>query len=724
MDLFPSSHEGHSAEARAAFNGGGHTTLPRIHLRRAPLDTPDITKRECTGGPSCEKPGGYVTNLAIILGIVIPVIVAGIVLVFLHRRNVRRLRMEDAKDPNVGLDFGLDDAPRKGGKRKSLVLGEDLAVHKPGQLSMDMNHSSPYLLPPGIQQSHDSIHSLARTFPNEQDPYRTIKGYTNSETGSIRSFADSKRNSLNTGRSMASPMYLPHRATSAPKSPVSPDYNTNPFATPTTPGPSNPLLSPVDANESIRPVQPIIPEIGTVSYPHGWIGGNGGDLPDIQPSPVALSRDALMTQPTSPAGPPSPGLAIGIAHAGNEDSLFPVPGTLAGFDLDLPQVASPTFEDAALVGSHALDTTPGLARSHDVPHGGQGEHPQTRTSQYSDEFVEGDERGRTMQRRVPINPQARQGFGVPQQESKRLSVGFRPLPPNEMTGSEDSEYRANRIRSFYKEYFDDSKEAPPPLPNQHMPPQHGEDYDDNYLGDAAYYDVETNSFVMPYAQPVTRRAMTPPPAGRSRGGPGGPGGPGGRGPRGPHGPHGSMGGMSMAGGPGRPRAGSAFSPRPGSSTSARMRGPAKRPLPPPSKLRDDSFAIMNAIDFAPLDSFAERAAGRSQSPLGERRPYQPMVPAASPLVTAFDKLSALPSPHLLRKSSTFTNLDFAPPKKFKDADSMSDTGSMRSDKSGLSAVQLGAIRGGAGRVSRLPGNMVFTAAAMSNQLKPQWGMRP
>ena len=67
-------------------------------------------------------------------------------------------------------------------------------------------------------------------------------------------------------------------------------------------------------------------------------------------------------------------------------------------------------------------------------------------------------------------------------------------------------------------------------------------------------------------------------------------------------------------------------------------------LPTPSKLKDDSFAILNAIDFAPPDSFREHVAGRSQSPLGERRAYQPKVPVASPLATSFEELAVLPSP--------------------------------------------------------------------------------
>jgi hypothetical protein len=79
---------------------------------------------------------------------------------------------------------------------------------------------------------------------------------------------------------------------------------------------------------------------------------------------------------------------------------------------------------------------------------------------------------------------------------------------------------------------------------------------------------------------------------------------------------------------------------------------------------------------------------------------------------------------LLRKSGTFTGLDFAPPKRFKDPDTMSDAGSIRSNRSGVSAMQLGAIRNGAYRVSRLPQDMVGTRDDLATSLKPQWGMRP
>lgn len=567
--------------------------------------------------------------------------------------------MEDAKDPNTGLDFGLDESAPKGTGRRSLMFGGgEKTVHKPGQLSMDMNLSSPYLLPPGTQQSHDLIHSLARTFPNEQDPYRTIKDYTTSDGGSIHSFnpkdssihGGSKRNSVLTSRSFGGSMQPPRINTGprSPASPVSPDTPMNPFSTPTASEPGQRIFKAPAAQEPIRPVQPIVPEIGTVSYPDDIIDGGGLEMPD------AVTSDARQgghgASPHHATADPNFAADVGIAHDREGAFDFSSPksepaGT--GLYSDIPMSLSPGSQ-AVVFEPHALDT-PGLAHSYD-DYARRG-HPSEMATPPSFDQREDDARGRELERQLPgpyDSYEPPQGLGVPQQHSKRLSVGFRPLPPNEVTESEDPEYRANRIRSFYKEYFEDSgsREPPPPLPTHHGGPQY-EDYDENFLGDAAYFDVETNAFVMPYAQPVTRRAMTPPPTGRVRGGPGGR--PGGRGPRGPHGPHGSMGGGMAR----RPWAGSTATPRPGSSASTGMRGAPKKRLPPPavlktlptpSKLGNDSFAIMNAIDFAPPDSFEERAAGRSQSLLEERRAYQLKKPVASSLITAFDELAVLPSP--------------------------------------------------------------------------------
>ena len=94
------------------------------------------------------------------------------------------------------------------------------------------------------------------------------------------------------------------------------------------------------------------------------------------------------------------------------------------------------------------------------------------------------------------------------------------------------------------------------------------------------------------------------------------------------------------------------------------------------------------------------------------------------LLSFFSTQLLIKCSHMLRKSGTFTGLDFAPPKRFKDVDSASDAGSIRSNRSGVSAMQHAAIRNGAYRVSRIPQDVVFTRDDLTTTLKPQWGMRP
>ena len=110
---------------------------------------------------------------------------------------------------------------------------------------------------------------------------------------------------------------------------------------------------------------------------------------------------------------------------------------------------------------------------------------------------------------------------------------------------------------------------------------------------------------------------------------------------------------------------------------------------------------------------------------GGQRPYSPSVSPHVPLASAFDELAVLPTPHMLRNSSTFTALDFAPPRKFREDGSMgSDSGSIRSNRSGVSALQVQNIRNGAYRVSRIPQDVVPVKDDMTSNLKPTWVMRP
>lgn len=281
-------------------------------------------------------------------------------------------------------------------------------------------------------------------------------------------------------------------------------------------------------------------------------------------------------------------------------------------------------------------------------------------------------------------------------------MGLRPLPPD--MPEENAEVRANRIRSFYKEYFDDSR--PRPAPGQYV-----EDYDAGFA-DAAIYDPETGGFAMPgqgrpFAQPVGRRAMTPPPRGASRGAE----------------PHYRQYSTQSAGGPqNRGRQGPGGPPPPMPS----KRAPPPKPLqglPTPHKLKDYDSVISGPIDFAPPSTYRQYQNGSAPASPTGLRPYSPSVKAFNPLASSFDDLSVMPSPHLLRKSSTFTALDFAPPSRLgAHNDNNSDAGSIRSARSGISARQLGAVRAGAYRVSRIPKEMVTSREDLTAQLRPKLNM--
>ncbi|KAI1760890.1 hypothetical protein GGR53DRAFT_522787 [Hypoxylon sp. FL1150] len=746
---------GHHFQSRGHGHGHQHFHSRALHLHRDQpnqLDTRAAIANVASEGVDAvaskimarendlnEKPVGGSNGLTIALSIGLPLGLAVVVLVYVYWRASQRRKREDAVDKYKSMDFGLDEAAAmKGGKRRS-IFGEKKDPSHKTQLSMDMNLSSPYLLPPSMQDSRESLNSLAKGLHQNDDPYRPVTSYAGSDVGSLRSFArgpdrdsstyggkprsiadrDPSRNgpTINTRGDLP----LPARQRSLPSSPLQP---------------LPPVAQPLSARESTADVPPLpvknefrfVDDSSTV--PH---------VPEIQ-VPAAIASPLSPSPPNSrPLSNESFGANQSNARpANNVDSM-----TLPKFDNQqglgiMDTRASQNSADNSPRDSSALPTRP--PRKESLPAGSDfAQDYQDYTAHFQVDAPNHDTDELHMSPMLAEHEYPHSaGLGVPQQDNKRLSVGFRPLPPDDFLESEDPEFRANRIRSFYKEYFDDSAPKtdagrPPPIPQQAT---YYEDYDSGYLGDAPFFDPETNAFVMPYAQPVTRRAMTPPPKSRRPM----PGGPGPRGPHGPHGPHGSMG---MPAGPhGRPRAGSTLSaprwapmsPRPGSSAS-QQRVPGakpKKPLPPPaalstlptpSKLKDDSFALMGAIDFAPPPTFKDVQRGRSQSPLGERRPYALNTPIHSPLVSAFDDTPALPSPHLLRKSGTFTALDFAPPRRFKDPDSMSDSGSVVSNRSGISSANLSAIRGGAGRVSRLPGDTVFTQASMGNTLKPSWNMR-
>lgn len=76
----------------------------------------------------------------------------------------------------------------------------------------------------------------------------------------------------------------------------------------------------------------------------------------------------------------------------------------------------------------------------------------------------------------------------------------------------------------------------------------------------------------------------------------------------------------------------------------------------------------------------------------------------------------------MRKSGIYTTLDFAPPTRFKN-ETGSDAGSIRSNRTGISAIHTHNIRTGAYRVSRLPVGVVGTKDDLFASLRPSMDLR-
>lgn len=604
----------------------------------------------------------------------IPLVAAFSVFFYLHRRNVKRLAAEEAHDPHKSLDFGLDD--NMGRKRQSIMKGGEKqggSRFNRQQMSMDMNLSSPYLLPPDAHGSQSSLNSLARTLNPQDDPFRPVTQYTASDAASVRSMP------RGTDRATPSPgpRGPPPRQGSMPRSPE--PTHARPGM-----GPNGPL-----SPRGGRPPRISVQDPSSAATSDNETSDSEKTLTGSPREPPAAAQKAglkPLASPTQPVSPSDSAVDIGSKKPSHGLGLANIPEPMQASIHDASSPAS-TPASTPREPTHPSSVAPTIQQPQeyfDLP-------------KMPEEHDDDDRRGRNMQRKSQFyeqqdGAQDGPGLGVPQNgENRRLSVGFRPLPPDDIMESEDPEYRANRIRSFYKEYFEDKPgDAPPvpalpknigqmqgkgpgpgPGPQQRQPP-HIQDYDDMA---APYFDPKANAFVMPYAQPVARRAMTPPPSGQRFPGPRGPGGPGPRGPG--HVQTGSMRGMPPGiGGPprpgssvsnqmgpprrpgsaasayGRPRAGSAFAgSNAGSRAGSRAGGPRK-PMPPPADLPTvpapsmlkDEFSIFNAADFAPPETFKDRVRGRSQSPAGERRPYQMKVPVHSPLANAFEELPTLPSP--------------------------------------------------------------------------------
>lgn len=576
-------------------------------------DTSALPAKSC--GPNdntgiCQKPDSVSSNtLPIVLGVVIPVIVALAILLVLHRRYLKKLRSEDANDKHKSLDFGLGDVGSPGVKKgkqgrtgkaipEMSITDTEKSVRRERGLSLDLGSNNPYMLPPELQQSRESLHSLSRTINNGDDKYRPATTFLPGERaasrqGSMRGADDSSSYTASTRRgvvekdnesnysllrhaqrmSRSNPPMQRTSVTSAGSAPVIQDPVPGKTALPV---PANGSLAPMSSEQNRDSFRSDISKDGPTAgfrQSNNYLGAfirSGGppaaenkvreEQPTIQPSSTQEEESNMKVTEVEIVSP------------------TPVLAEPEPLKFDFP----PFEESVPIIATDAPD--PDVK----APEGsGQLDHHKRNSSHYEEDFDYDD---------------------------RRLTMGLRPLPPDDPT--EDPEQRAIRIRSFYKEYFDDAKPGP--------------QYDSN----GPVYDEVSGHYVnrgAPFAQPMGRRAMTPPP----------------RGPASFQAPGriapSQSGGHFVHGGP---RAHSSASGRFGPANP----GPPKKKLPPPSplqmlptphKLKDDSII---PIDFAPPSSFRERRAGTPDSLKGGLRPYSPALPAPLPLASSFDDLAVMPSP--------------------------------------------------------------------------------
>lgn len=484
-------------------------------------------------------------------------------------------------------------------------------------LSLDIGH--PYLMAPGmapgLHRSRESLHSMSRSV-GEDDKYHAAM-FTH-DNGSFRSVSRAARDDASSIAGSTSRFGTAEESNSG----LLRNAQRISRSSPPVP-PAGPEHSPDDTPQDYLDTLPT-----PASQPHGHAVGSAAT--DYGEHNQDNDRDALSPEPLNHAIPtpsihleaeadvhatPSPDFSL------DDRPNFPFPDsapypTDSGHEqsstIQLPRISLPTSEVTSDYGDERKSDLmiPAVSINgveDDQDHNSELDHATT--------FPE-----------PPEEPPQNLDLAYDnRRDTRRLTLGVRPLPPEDP--AEDPEQRANRIRSFYKEYFDETKRET----------QYFEDYGAEYdYEDAGYvYDPVTGEFFdafphAPYAEPPTRRAMTPPPRAppRFQGAP-------------RHMATNSAGFNGFVPGP-----------RAFSSASGRLpgaRGPGK-PLPPPSPLQnlptphmltDDS--IFMAADFAPGKNFRDQREGRPDTPTGGLRPFSPATRAHTPLASSFEELSPIPS---------------------------------------------------------------------------------
>lgn len=556
-------------------------------------DSDDSDDDRCKGKTTgvCERPSDSTKNtvIPVVLGIVIPLGAAIIIMLILHRRHVKKLAQEDRSDRYKSYDFGLDDvvvSADQHGAGPGMIQKEKSPGHQHG-ISLDLNIDT-HLPPPSVLGPPGTTSTLSLS--------PSIDSISRSGTPRFGEFD----NPFERGHNPFDDKYAESSAASQ------------------------------------RSRSPGIPN-GLQQPPNAYIpGANRGDAPN----PIQRTDSGRALTPTAYNIPEI--VEPGQAFSSLDD--FELPKNLQSAQNSqntpsVPRISLPAgLEDE--VSDYDRNSTQTIAKANAEAHAEEAKQGTTLDKElgFGDFGLESSNKRNTNGRMSFVMPP--EGY---QLDQRRLtSAGIRPLPPDDPSESPDQ--RASRIRSFYKEYFDPKNKDASNTKSM-------------YFGDLedapvdSVYGVEnippmptmpTQAPNAPFADPIPRRAMTPPP----------------RMPSEAFAPPQAF----RDGWDSRPssRGSNIKSPsiRVQSSVSNRFgptpppprqqkRRPPPEPLqkiPTPHAMKDDALITLNPIDLAPAMLTKAQREGRPETPQGGRIPYLPQLPAHVPLVSSYDDLAVMPSP--------------------------------------------------------------------------------
>lgn len=568
---------------------------------------------------------------------------------YLHRRYRIKQRLEDANDKHASLDFGLGEVHRnekEDGHTSEMAMSDPNLARMIRSRGVSLDLNNPYVLPPQLHNSRGSLHSLTRSQDGE-GPYRSVHmvldsgmmGSSRPPTSQSSRPTSQKDNSSVKTRSTDSTSKANLLRYAQKPSEESPQVYSAPNTSPSSSPPTSSARPSDEATFTARTEPEVVVKPAVIAIP----------------APAFIPERAINPQiPARKLEGPSPRL---VREGTDQQGAFVLPprreSKPATPKLVIPQSPPPTFSNAP-VAPNAIKTPSreyhqAQTSSMSGPNGSRTPSvPSSPVVPYDEDLTYADVLGIVQKEsRSPYvdnvaqfsplptipEPTPVRGLGV-QFGSKRLQAGQRPLPPSDPTDNPDQ--RANKIRSFYREYFDESNS------NNH-PYIHGSDYYEGYgqeyLDGAAIYDPETGQFIVagaPFNSPITRRAMTPPPRAppRFRNSPA------------PSGRRSSSTGRSNA----QHRDGRVHSSASAQAPGYRGRAPKRQAptpgplntLPTPHHLKDDSAST---TEFAPPLSYKDRQAGKQMSPSPALQPWTaPNRRAFSPLASSFDDLPVVPSP--------------------------------------------------------------------------------